>query len=70
MRKASEWAEMYAKHVGVLSPEELEAFVGAVQLDAVKGAISVINGDLPILQRIAGQYPEELFQRDHQSERR
>lgn len=61
MRKASEWAEMYTKHVGSLSPEELEAFVAAVQLDAVKSVVAVVNGDLPILQGVAGEYPEDLF---------
>lgn len=61
MRNADEWAAMYLKHIRSLSPEELEAFVAAVQLDAVKHTVAVVNGSLPVLEGVAGEYPEELF---------
>lgn len=61
MRNASEWANMYAQYVGVLSPEELEAFVAAVQLDTLKDVKGVPVTEIKRLEKITGEYPEELF---------
>lgn len=63
MRKAIDWAKMYRDQVSCLSIEELEAFVAAIQLEAItamaRGALS--SEDYKDVRKHAGKYPEDLF---------
>jgi hypothetical protein len=61
MRNAGKWAKMYAEHVGVLSPEELEAFAAAIQLDALNNQDKLTKGQYERLEKTAGEYSEDLF---------
>ncbi len=66
MRTASDWAQMYANHVGVTTPEELDAFAAAIQRDALKSAFestkAEVSREVRKLQKTAGVYPDDLFE--------
>jgi hypothetical protein len=61
MRNAGEWAKMYAEHVRSFSPEEIEAFAAAIQLDALNNQSKITEEQYVRLERTAGEYPENLF---------
>lgn len=59
MRDATAWAKMYDTHVASLSFEEIEAFVAAIQLDAIRELPT--TEDVAHLMKLAGTYPDDLF---------